>query len=118
MLINRITPGGVAADSELCIGYRLLALNDREVGAETQATVVSWLKAIQPGDLVTLKVSRVKTVPKAPSLTEHHFDIQIGAGAGLGLQLKSPQSNQHHEGLFIESIVKGGAAEQVNHQKT
>ena len=93
-----------------------MALNDREVGAETQATVVTWLKAIQPGDIVELKVSRVNTVAtpqSALSLIEHHFEIQIGAGAGLGLQLKSPKSNQHHEGLFIESIVKNGAAEQV-----
>ena len=89
-----------------------MALNDREIGCESQATVVSWLKQIQPGDVVNLKVSRVNTVNEPSDLIEHHFDINIGSYSGLGLQLKSPKNSQH-EGLFIESIVKNGAAEQV-----
>ena len=90
-----------------------MAINDREIGSEAQSTVVSWLKALEAGEVVNLKVSRMNTVAteESKNLVESSYEIQIGKN-GLGLHLKSTKNSQH--GLFIESIVKNGAAEQVN----
>ena len=94
------------------LAIRLLAINDQEIGSEAQSTVVSWLKALEAGEVVNLKVSRMNTVPAEESkkLVESSYEIQIGKN-GLGLHLKSTKNSQN--GLFIESIVKNGAAEQV-----
>ncbi|KAJ8868143.1 hypothetical protein PR048_031952 [Dryococelus australis] len=146
--IKNILPKGAAVrDGRLKPGDRLLEVNGVEMTGKTQAEAVSVLRNAPPGSKVRIVVSRQEDTasPKLPRpiasspekvaedllvLPWKHreiltFDIPVHdtEKAGLGVSVKGKTSASHSSssvdlGIFVKSVLHGGAASRDGRLKT
>uniref|UniRef100_A0A8C4IDY7 Par-3 family cell polarity regulator n=1 Tax=Dicentrarchus labrax TaxID=13489 RepID=A0A8C4IDY7_DICLA len=128
--VKNILPRGAAIqDGRLKAGDRLLEVNSVDLNGRTQEEVVSLLRATPMGGAVGLLVLRqedtflpreVKTeeddLVLTPDGTREFLTFEIplsdSGSAGLGVSVKGNRSKENHAdlGIFVKSIINGGAA--------
>ncbi|NXT31947.1 PAR3L protein, partial [Pelecanoides urinatrix] len=129
IFVKNILPKGAAVkDGRLQSGDRILEVNGRDVTGRTQEELVAVLRSTKQGETVCLIVARqeeaflpreLKGEPNcsilSPETTEQlTFEIPLNdsGSAGLGVSLKGNKSRETGAdlGIFIKSIIHGGAA--------
>uniref|UniRef100_A0A3Q1I7E1 PDZ domain-containing protein n=1 Tax=Anabas testudineus TaxID=64144 RepID=A0A3Q1I7E1_ANATE len=132
--VKNILPRGAAIqDGRLKAGDRLLEVNGVDLNGRTQEEVVSLLRATPMGGAVGLLVLRqedaflpretqqqIKTeedeLVLTPDGTREFLTFEIplsdSGSAGLGVSVKGNRSKENHAdlGIFVKSIINGGAA--------
>uniref|UniRef100_A0A3Q3FDR9 Par-3 family cell polarity regulator alpha, b n=1 Tax=Labrus bergylta TaxID=56723 RepID=A0A3Q3FDR9_9LABR len=128
--VKNILPRGAAIqDGRLKAGDRLLEVNGVDLNGRTQEEVVSLLRATPMGGAVGLLVLRQEEafLPREPKSEEDDlvltpdgtrefltFEIPLSdsGSAGLGVSVKGNRSKENHAdlGIFVKSIINGGAA--------
>ncbi|XP_061860437.1 partitioning defective 3 homolog B isoform X2 [Colius striatus] len=129
IFVKNILPKGAAIkDGRLQSGDRILEVNGRDITGRTQEELVAMLRSTKQGETVSLIVSRQEDtfLPRelkgeqncsilTPETTEQlTFEIPLNdsGSAGLGVSLKGNKSRETGAdlGIFIKSIIHGGAA--------
>ncbi|NXA08058.1 PAR3L protein, partial [Sapayoa aenigma] len=129
IFVKNILPKGAAVkDGRLQSGDRILEVNGRDITSRTQEELVAMLRSTKQGDTVCLIVARqeeaflpreLKGEPNcsifSPETTEQlTFEIPLNdsGSAGLGVSLKGNKSRETGAdlGIFIKSVIHGGAA--------
>ncbi|XP_053085975.1 par-3 family cell polarity regulator beta a isoform X2 [Pangasianodon hypophthalmus] len=129
ILVKSILPRGAAVkDGRLQSGDRILQVNGVDISGYRQEELVAMLRSTKQGETVSLLVSRqeepflpreLKGEPSGPVLSEdgreqlmYEIPVNDSGSAGLGLSLKGNKSRETGEdlGIFIKSIIHGGAA--------
>ncbi|MCJ8732721.1 hypothetical protein PDJAM_G00214550 [Pangasius djambal] len=129
ILVKNILPRGAAVkDGRLQSGDRILEVNGVDITGRTQEELVAMLRSMKQGDSVCLVVARqeelflpreLKEEPVRAALPEEGkeqlmFEVPLNdsGSAGLGVSLKGNKSRETGEdlGIFIKSIIHGGAA--------
>ncbi|XP_062435356.1 partitioning defective 3 homolog B isoform X2 [Rhea pennata] len=129
IFVKNILPKGAAVkDGRLQSGDRILEVNGRDITGRTQEELVAMLRSTKQGEIVSLIVARqedaflpreLKGEPNcsilSPETTEQlTFEIPLNdsGSAGLGVSLKGNKSRETGAdlGIFIKSIIHGGAA--------
>uniref|UniRef100_A0A3Q1CRX7 PDZ domain-containing protein n=1 Tax=Amphiprion ocellaris TaxID=80972 RepID=A0A3Q1CRX7_AMPOC len=127
--VKNILPRGAAIqDGRLKAGDRLLEVNGVDLNGRTQEEVVSLLRATPMGGAVGLLVLRQEEafLPRevvqedelvlTPDGTREFLTFEIplsdSGSAGLGVSVKGNRSKENHAdlGIFVKSIINGGAA--------
>uniref|UniRef100_A0AAQ5Z870 PDZ domain-containing protein n=1 Tax=Amphiprion ocellaris TaxID=80972 RepID=A0AAQ5Z870_AMPOC len=134
--VKNILPRGAAIqDGRLKAGDRLLEVNGVDLNGRTQEEVVSLLRATPMGGAVGLLVLRQEeaflprevvrqslSMPSSyelvltPDGTREFLTFEIplsdSGSAGLGVSVKGNRSKENHAdlGIFVKSIINGGAA--------
>uniref|UniRef100_A0A3P8NCM3 PDZ domain-containing protein n=1 Tax=Astatotilapia calliptera TaxID=8154 RepID=A0A3P8NCM3_ASTCA len=137
--VKNILPRGAAIqDGRLKAGDRLLEVNGVDLNGRTQEEVVSLLRATPMGGAVGLLVLRQEDsflprevnaepqmqIPRdledelvlTPDGTREFLTFEIplsdSGSAGLGVSVKGNRSKENHAdlGIFVKSIINGGAA--------
>ncbi|KAM6461847.1 partitioning defective 3 homolog B isoform 2-T2 [Liasis olivaceus] len=129
IFVKNILPRGAAVkDGRLHSGDRILEVNGRDVTGRTQEELVATLRSTKQGEIVSLVIARqeetflprelkgepccnIFSVEATEQLT---FEIPLNdsGSAGLGVSLKGNKSRETGAdlGIFIKSIIHGGAA--------
>ncbi|NWH58034.1 PAR3L protein, partial [Geococcyx californianus] len=129
IFVKNILPKGAAVkDGRLQSGDRILEVNGRDITGRTQEELVATLRSTKQGETVCLIVARqeeaflpreLKGEPScsilSPETTEQlTFEIPLNdsGSAGLGVSLKGNKSRETGAdlGIFIKSVIHGGAA--------
>ncbi|PKU48057.1 hypothetical protein llap_1614 [Limosa lapponica baueri] len=129
IFVKNILPKGAAVkDGRLQSGDRILEVNGRDITGRTQEELVAMLRSTKQGETVCLIVARQEEVflPRelkgepncsilSPETTEQlTFEIPLNdsGSAGLGVSLKGNKSRETGAdlGIFIKSVIHGGAA--------
>ncbi|NXG22551.1 PAR3L protein, partial [Grallaria varia] len=129
IFVKNILPKGAAVkDGRLQSGDRILEVNGRDITGRTQEELVAMLRSTKQGETVCLIVARqeeaflpreLKGEPNcsifSPETTEQlTFEIPLNdsGSAGLGVSLKGNKSRETgaDHGIFIKSVIHGGAA--------
>ncbi|XP_072301293.1 partitioning defective 3 homolog B [Eucyclogobius newberryi] len=131
ILVKNILPRGAAVkDGRLQSGDRILEVNGADITGVGQEELVSMLRSTRQGDSVSLVVLRQEDmflpremkeeVPREPYYISESgkeqlmFEIPLNdtGSAGLGVSLKGNKSRETGEdlGIFVKSIIHGGAA--------
>ncbi|XP_069471658.1 partitioning defective 3 homolog B isoform X2 [Ambystoma mexicanum] len=129
IFVKNILPKGAAIrDGNLQSGDRILEVNGRDITGKTQEELVSMLRSTKQGETVSMVVARQEeaflprelkgepevTVPSVESKTQLTFEVPLNdtGSAGLGISLKGNKSRDTGAdmGIFIKSIIHGGAA--------
>ncbi|KAG1938033.1 partitioning defective 3 B [Pimephales promelas] len=128
IMVKSILPRGAAVkDGRLKSGDRILEVNGVDITGRTQEELVAMLRSTKLGETVSLMVGRqeeflpreLKGEPPGPLLVEDGreqlmFEVPLNdsGSAGLGVSLKGNKSRETGEdlGIFIKSIIHGGAA--------
>ncbi|XP_077175345.1 partitioning defective 3 homolog B isoform X1 [Paroedura picta] len=129
IFVKNILPRGAAIkDGRLQSGDRLLEVNGRDITGRTQEELVATLRSTKQGEHVCLVVARqedtflpreLKGEPYCNVLSletteQLTFEIPLNdsGSAGLGVSLKGNKSRETGSdlGIFIKSIIHGGAA--------
>ncbi|KAF4119091.1 hypothetical protein G5714_001142 [Onychostoma macrolepis] len=128
IMVKSILPRGAAVkDGRLKSGDRILEVNGVDITGRTQEELVAMLRSTKLGETVSLVVGRqeeflpreLKEEPSGPLLSEDGreqlmFEVPLNdsGSAGLGVSLKGNKSRETEEdlGIFIKSIIHGGAA--------
>ncbi|XP_051479676.1 partitioning defective 3 homolog B isoform X3 [Apus apus] len=129
IFVKNILPKGAAVkDGRLQSGDRILEVNGRDITGRTQEELVAMLRSTKQGQTVCLIVARqeeaflpreLKGEPNcsvlSPETTEQlTFEIPLNdsGSAGLGVSLKGNKSRDTGAdlGIFIKSVIHGGAA--------
>ncbi|XP_058236250.1 par-3 family cell polarity regulator beta a isoform X2 [Hemibagrus wyckioides] len=129
ILVKSILPRGAAVrDGRLQSGDRILEVNGVDISGYRQEELVAMLRSTKQGETVSLLVSRqeepflpreLKGEPSGQTLSEegrehlvYEIPVSDSGSAGLGLSLKGNKSRETGEdlGIFIKSIIHGGAA--------
>ncbi|KAM9709788.1 partitioning defective 3 homolog B-like isoform 2-T3 [Menidia menidia] len=130
ILVKNILPRGAAVrDGRLQSGDRILEVNGMDIAGVCQEELVCMLRGTRQGDSVSLVVLRqedmflpreMDEVSSIPGFVlengkEHlMFEVPLNdtGSAGLGISLKGNKSRETGEdlGIFIKSIIHGGAA--------
>uniref|UniRef100_A0A8C4TR35 Par-3 family cell polarity regulator beta n=1 Tax=Falco tinnunculus TaxID=100819 RepID=A0A8C4TR35_FALTI len=129
IFVKNILPKGAAVkDGRLQSGDRILEVNGRDFTGRTQEELVAVLRSTKQGETVCLIVARqeeaflpreLKGEPNcsilSPETTEQlTFEIPLNdsGSAGLGVSLKGNKSRETGAdlGIFIKSVIHGGAA--------
>uniref|UniRef100_A0A8C0IVL5 Partitioning defective 3 homolog B n=1 Tax=Chelonoidis abingdonii TaxID=106734 RepID=A0A8C0IVL5_CHEAB len=129
IFVKNILPKGAAVkDGRLQSGDRILEVNGRDVTGRTQEELVAMLRSTRQGETVSLIVARqeeaflpreLKGEPNCSILSletteQLTFEIPLNdsGSAGLGVSLKGNKSRETGAdlGIFIKSIIHGGAA--------
>ncbi|XP_068603804.1 partitioning defective 3 homolog [Brachionichthys hirsutus] len=128
--VKNILPRGAAIhDGRLKAGDRLLEVNGVDLNGESQEDVVALLRTAPMGGPVNLLVVRPEDpllprevqpegddVVLTSDLTQEFktFEIPLNdsGSAGLGVSVKGNRSKENHTdlGIFVKSIINGGAA--------
>uniref|UniRef100_A0A3B4DCU5 PDZ domain-containing protein n=1 Tax=Pygocentrus nattereri TaxID=42514 RepID=A0A3B4DCU5_PYGNA len=137
--VKNILPRGAAIkDGRLKAGDRLLEVNGVDLNGRGQEEVVSLLRATPMGGAVNLLVLRqeetflpreplqMKAPPQTtaveeelvmtPDGTREFLTLEVplndSGSAGLGVSVKGNRSKENHAdlGIFVKSIINGGAA--------
>uniref|UniRef100_A0AAR2KPF5 PDZ domain-containing protein n=1 Tax=Pygocentrus nattereri TaxID=42514 RepID=A0AAR2KPF5_PYGNA len=126
--VKNILPRGAAIkDGRLKAGDRLLEVNGVDLNGRGQEEVVSLLRATPMGGAVNLLVLRQEEtfLPREPVGTElvmtpdgtrEFLTLEVplndSGSAGLGVSVKGNRSKENHAdlGIFVKSIINGGAA--------
>ncbi|XP_052348673.1 partitioning defective 3 homolog B-like isoform X2 [Oncorhynchus keta] len=135
ILVKNILPRGAAVkDGRLQSGDRILEVNGVDISRRSQEELVSMLRSTRQGDCVALLVARQEDVFLPRELKEEEaravllseegkeqlmFEVPLNdtGSAGLGISLKGNKSRETGEdlGIFIKSIIHGGAAYKDGH---
>ncbi|XP_036029222.1 LOW QUALITY PROTEIN: partitioning defective 3 homolog B [Onychomys torridus] len=129
IFVKNILPKGAAIkDGRLQSGDRILEVNGRDVTGRTQEELVAMLRSTKQGETVLLVIARqeesflpreLKGEPDCYTLsleTSEQLTLEIplndSGSAGLGVSLKGNKSRETGTdlGIFIKSIIHGGAA--------
>ncbi|OXB64308.1 hypothetical protein ASZ78_005960 [Callipepla squamata] len=129
IFVKNILPKGAAVkDGRLQSGDRILEVNGRDITGRTQEELVAMLRSTKQGETVCMIVARQEEVflPRelkgepncsvlSPETTEQlTFEIPLNdsGSAGLGVSLKGNKSRETGAdlGIFIKSVIHGGAA--------
>ncbi|XP_053554634.1 partitioning defective 3 homolog B isoform X2 [Bombina bombina] len=129
IFVKNILPKGAAIkDGRLLSGDRILEVNGWDVAGRTQEELVALLRSTKLGEIVSLVVARpdeaflpreLKGEPDCffafpENTAQMTFEIPLNdsGSAGLGVSLKGNKSRDTHTdlGIFIKSIIHGGAA--------
>lgn len=127
--VKNILPQGAAIqDGRLKAGDRLLEVSGVDLNGKSQEEVVALLRATPMGGTVNLLVIRPEDslLPRevqekddivlTPDGTQEFMTFEIplndSGSAGLGVSVKGNRSKENHEdlGIFVKSIINGGAA--------
>ncbi|XP_051998975.1 partitioning defective 3 homolog B isoform X1 [Xyrauchen texanus] len=134
ILIKNILPRGAAVkDGRVQSGDRILEVNGVDITGFTQEELVAMLRSTKQGDSVCLVVARQEEMFLPRELKEEQarlllseegkehlmFEVPLNdsGSAGLGISLKGNKSRETGEdlGIFIKSIIHGGAAFKDGH---
>uniref|UniRef100_A0A8C1KK81 Par-3 family cell polarity regulator beta b n=1 Tax=Cyprinus carpio TaxID=7962 RepID=A0A8C1KK81_CYPCA len=129
ILVKNILPRGAAVkDGRLQSGDRILEVNGVDITGRSQEELVAMLRSTKQGDSVCLVVARQEDMFLPHELKEEQarlllseegkeqlmFEVPLNdlGSAGLGVSLKGNKSRETGEdlGIFIKSIIHGGAA--------
>ncbi|XP_043105414.1 partitioning defective 3 homolog B isoform X4 [Puntigrus tetrazona] len=129
ILVKNILPRGAAVkDGRLQSGDRILEVNGVDITGHSQEELVAMLRSTKQGDGVCLVVARQEDMFLPRELKEEQarlllseegkeqlmFEVPLNdsGSAGLGVSLKGNKSRETGEdlGIFIKSIIHGGAA--------
>nr|XP_005574077.1 PREDICTED: partitioning defective 3 homolog B isoform X1 [Macaca fascicularis] len=129
IFVKNILPKGAAIkDGRLQSGDRILEVNGRDVTGRTQEELVAMLRSTKQGETASLVIARqeghflpreLKGEPDCCALSletseQLTFEIPLNdsGSAGLGVSLKGNKSRETGTdlGIFIKSIIHGGAA--------
>ncbi|XP_018878286.3 partitioning defective 3 homolog B isoform X1 [Gorilla gorilla gorilla] len=129
IFVKNILPKGAAIkDGRLQSGDRILEVNGRDVTGRTQEELVAMLRSTKQGEIASLVIARqeghflpreLKGEPDCCALSletseQLTFEIPLNdsGSAGLGVSLKGNKSRETGTdlGIFIKSIIHGGAA--------
>ncbi|KAM4561503.1 partitioning defective 3 homolog B-like isoform 1-T1 [Fundulus diaphanus] len=131
ILVKNILPRGAAVkDGRLQSGDRILEVNGVDITGVGQEELVCMLRSTRQGETVSLVVlrqdemflpremkdelSRVRGVVLECGKEQLMFEVPLNdtGSAGLGVSLKGNKSRETGEdlGIFIKSIIHGGAA--------
>ncbi|XP_042366104.1 partitioning defective 3 homolog isoform X3 [Plectropomus leopardus] len=128
--VKNILPRGAAIqDGRLKAGDRLLEVSGVDLNGKSQEEVVALLRATPMGGTVNLLVMRQEDslLPRevqpeeddmvlTPDGTQEFMTFEIplndSGSAGLGVSVKGNRSKENHAdlGIFVKSIINGGAA--------
>ncbi|XP_044032384.1 partitioning defective 3 homolog isoform X5 [Siniperca chuatsi] len=128
--VKNILPRGAAIqDGRLKAGDRLLEVSGVDLNGKSQEEVVALLRATPMGGTVNLLVIRQEDslLPRevqpeeddmvlTPDGTQEFMTFEIplsdSGSAGLGVSVKGNRSKENHAdlGIFVKSIINGGAA--------
>uniref|UniRef100_A0A672J900 Partitioning defective 3 homolog n=1 Tax=Salarias fasciatus TaxID=181472 RepID=A0A672J900_SALFA len=126
--VKNILPRGAAIqDGRLKAGDRLLEVSGVDLSGKSQEEVVALLRATQMGGAVSLVVVRqedpllpreaeeddlVLTPDGAGEFMTFEIPLNDSGSAGLGVSVKGNRSKENHAdlGIFVKSIINGGAA--------
>uniref|UniRef100_A0A3Q3LE86 Par-3 family cell polarity regulator n=1 Tax=Labrus bergylta TaxID=56723 RepID=A0A3Q3LE86_9LABR len=128
--VKNILPRGAAIqDGRLKAGDQLLEVSGVDLNGRSQEEVVALLRATPMGGTVKLSVVRQEDamLPREVQLEEDDlvltpdgtqefmtFEIPLNdsGSAGLGVSVKGNRSKENHAdlGIFVKSIINGGAA--------
>uniref|UniRef100_A0A2I3S6F5 Partitioning defective 3 homolog B n=1 Tax=Pan troglodytes TaxID=9598 RepID=A0A2I3S6F5_PANTR len=125
---NILSKGAAIKDGRLQSGDRILEVNGRDVTGRTQEELVAMLRSTKQGETASLVIARqeghflpreLKGEPDCCALSletseQLTFEIPLNdsGSAGLGVSLKGNKSRETGTdlGIFIKSIIHGGAA--------
>ncbi|MFT7818162.1 partitioning defective 3 homolog B-like [Arapaima gigas] len=129
ILVKNILPRGAAVkDGRLQSGDWILEVNGVDITGHSQEELVTMLRSTKQGDSVSLVVVRQEDVFLPRELKGEQASTQLpeegteplvleiplndSGSAGLGVSLKGNKSRETGEdlGIFIKSIIHGGAA--------
>ncbi|KAM4626287.1 partitioning defective 3 homolog B isoform 2-T2 [Discoglossus pictus] len=129
IFVKNILPKGAAIkDGRLLSGDRILEVNGWDIAGRTQEELVAVLRSTKLGESVSLVVARQDEaflprelkgepdcfVPPPDNTAQMTFEIPLNdsGSAGLGVSLKGNKSRDTNTdlGIFIKSIIHGGAA--------
>ncbi|XP_075561078.1 partitioning defective 3 homolog isoform X7 [Pelecanus crispus] len=128
--VKNILPRGAAIqDGRLKAGDRLIEVNGVDLTGKTQEEVVSLLRSTKMGGTVGLLICRQEETfhPRELKAEEEElvltpdgtrefltFEVPLNdsGSAGLGVSVKGNRSKENHAdlGIFVKSIINGGAA--------
>ncbi|KAM4534142.1 partitioning defective 3 homolog isoform 3-T3 [Odontesthes bonariensis] len=127
--IKNILPRGAAIqDGRLKAGDRLLEVSGVDLSGKSQEEVVALLRATPMGGIVNMVVIRqedpqlprevqeeddmVLTVDGTREFMTYEIPLNDSGSAGLGVSVKGNRAkeNQADLGIFVKSIINGGAA--------
>uniref|UniRef100_A0A8C7E351 Partitioning defective 3 homolog n=1 Tax=Naja naja TaxID=35670 RepID=A0A8C7E351_NAJNA len=128
--VKNILPRGAAIqDGRLKAGDRLIEVNGVDLTGKTQEEVVSLLRSTKMGGSVSLLIFRQEEAFHPRELKSEEEDLVLTAdgtrefltfevplndsgSAGLGVSVKGNRSKENHAdlGIFVKSIINGGAA--------
>uniref|UniRef100_A0ABM5GN19 Partitioning defective 3 homolog isoform X2 n=1 Tax=Pogona vitticeps TaxID=103695 RepID=A0ABM5GN19_9SAUR len=128
--VKNILPRGAAIqDGRLKAGDRLIEVNGMDLTGKTQEEVVSLLRSTKMGGTVNLLIFRQEETfhPRELKVAEEDlvltpdgtrefltFEVPLNdsGSAGLGVSVKGNRSKENHAdlGIFVKSIINGGAA--------
>ncbi|XP_074047666.1 partitioning defective 3 homolog B isoform X2 [Macrotis lagotis] len=130
IFVKNILPKGAAIkDGRLQSGDRILEVNGRDITGRTQEELVAMLRSTKQGETASLVVARqeesflpreLKGEPdrccvlslETPEQLTFEIPLNDSGSAGLGVSLKGNKSRETGAdlGIFIKSIIHGGAA--------
>uniref|UniRef100_A0A4W5N4E9 PDZ domain-containing protein n=1 Tax=Hucho hucho TaxID=62062 RepID=A0A4W5N4E9_9TELE len=128
MIKNILTRGAAIKDGRLQPGDRILEVNGVDLTDRTQEELVAMLRCTKQGECVSVVVARqeeiflpreLKREEASPLVLEDGreqlmFEVLLNdtGSAGLGISLKGNKSREKGVdlGIFIKSIIHGGAA--------
>ncbi|XP_008064000.1 partitioning defective 3 homolog isoform X11 [Carlito syrichta] len=128
--VKNILPRGAAIqDGRLKAGDRLIEVNGVDLAGKSQEEVVSLLRSTKMEGTVSLLIFRQEDVFHPRELKAEDEDIVLtpdgtrefltfevplndSGSAGLGVSVKGNRSKENHAdlGIFVKSIINGGAA--------
>ncbi|XP_063159518.1 partitioning defective 3 homolog isoform X8 [Candoia aspera] len=128
--VKNILPRGAAIqDGRLKAGDRLIEVNGVDLTGKTQEEVVSLLRSTKMGGSVGLLIFRQEEAFHPRELKAEEEDLVLtpdgtrefltfevplndSGSAGLGVSVKGNRSKENHAdlGIFVKSIINGGAA--------
>ncbi|XP_042328306.1 LOW QUALITY PROTEIN: partitioning defective 3 homolog [Sceloporus undulatus] len=128
--VKNILPRGAAIqDGRLKAGDRLIEVNGVDLTGKTQEEVVSLLRSTKMGGTVNLLILRQEETFHPRELKAEEEDLVLtpdgtrefltfevplndSGSAGLGVSVKGNRSKENHAdlGIFVKSIINGGAA--------
>ncbi|XP_075406428.1 partitioning defective 3 homolog isoform X15 [Tenrec ecaudatus] len=128
--VKNILPRGAAIqDGRLKAGDRLIEVNGVDLAGKSQEEVVSLLRSTKMEGIVSLLVFRQEDAFHPRELNAEDEDIVLtpdgtrefltfevplndSGSAGLGVSVKGNRSKENHAdlGIFVKSIINGGAA--------
>ncbi|XP_058888149.1 partitioning defective 3 homolog B-like isoform X1 [Acipenser ruthenus] len=129
ILVKNILPRGAAVkDGRMQSGDRILEVNGTDIAGKSQEELVAMLRGTKQGETVSLIVARQEEVflprelkgeqdcaiPFQEGKEQMMFEVPLNdsGSAGLGVSLKGNKSRETGAdlGIFIKSIIHGGAA--------
>ncbi|KOC65588.1 Partitioning defective 3 like protein B [Habropoda laboriosa] len=120
--IKNILPKGAAVeDGRLRPGDRLLEVNNKEMTGKSQAEVVSLLRSIPP--VKSSSEDIVLSPRKNRMILTLDIPVHDSEKAGLGVSVKGKTTNTDENtnmdlGIFIKSVLHGGAASRDGRLRT